>query len=261
MTSTPIIFDIETGPLPLEQIKRILPPFDRTTLGAEPKPFDPSAVKLGNTKDEKLIADKIAAAKAKHESDSVSWWQSAEKAEPDYWAAIEERAALSSITGQVLAIGYSGQAQQIHTVGDGVQESALLAHFWGIYKKARAAHRKLIGFNSKGFDIPFLVQRSYILGVDVPAMILTPTGYLEATFVDLADIWKAGNRGWGEKGFGSLDTIAKALGVGSKLPGVTGADFARLFNSTDPAERQLALDYLSADLAITRAVAERFGVA
>lgn len=259
--TTPIIFDIETGPLPIEQIKRILPPFDRSTLGAEPATFDPSTVKLGNMKDEKLIADKIHAAKTKHAEDAKTWWNTAAKAEPDYWAAIEERAALSSITGQVLAIGYSGQSQQIHAVGDGVQESALLAHFWGIYKKTRAAHRKLVGFNCKGFDVPFLVQRSYILGVDVPAMILTPTGYLDATFVDLADIWKAGNRGWGEKGMGSLDTIAKALGVGSKMEGVTGADFARLFNSSDPAEHQLALDYLSADLAVTRAVAERFGIA
>lgn len=259
--TAPIVFDIETGPLPIETLKQILPPFDRSSLGPEPAAFDPATVKLGNMKDEKLIADKIHAAKTKHAEEAKTWWQAATQAEPNYWAAIEERAALSAITGQVLAIGYLGQSQQIHAASEGIQEGALLSHFWGLYKKARAAHRKMCGYNIKGFDVPFLAQRSYILGVEVPATVLTPTGFLEPTFVDLADVWKCGNRGWGEKGFGSLDTLAKAMGLGEKLAGVTGADFARLFNSQDPQERQQAIDYLATDLAITRAIAERFGVA
>jgi hypothetical protein len=43
------------------------------------------------------------------------------------------------------------------------------------------------------------------------------------------------------------------------MEGVTGADFARLFS--DPETRPQAIEYLRGDIALTRAIAERFGVA
>ena len=49
-----VIFDIETGPLPIERIKEILPPFDPESLGNPPGEFDPKSVKTGNLKDDVL---------------------------------------------------------------------------------------------------------------------------------------------------------------------------------------------------------------
>lgn len=54
-----IVFDIETAPLPEEQIASMIPPFDE------------AEVKVGNIKDPALIAEKIAKAKEKHISDFI----------------------------------------------------------------------------------------------------------------------------------------------------------------------------------------------
>ncbi len=258
---TPIIFDIETGSLPIDTLKAILPPFDPTSLGPAPGDFGPASVKLGNIKDPVKIEAKIKEAEAKHRDAAEKYASDLEKAEPAYWAGILDRAALSAITGEVLAIGYSGQVDKIQAVGGDKTEATILAGFWEQYGKARKVNRKLMGWNIKGFDIPFLVQRSYIAGVPVPSTVLDPRGYLDQTFVDLSETWRAGVRSWPEKGLGQLSTVAKALGLPGKADGLTGADFARLFRSDDPAEQQQAIAYLLGDLSITRAIAERIGAA
>jgi hypothetical protein len=69
-----IIFDIETGPLPINEL--VIPP------------FDPSQVKLGNIKNPDLIAEKIQKAEENHVTDYI------------------KNAALDALSGQVLCIGY-----------------------------------------------------------------------------------------------------------------------------------------------------------
>jgi len=58
----PIIFDIETGPLPEPELRRMLPELDRTKIkGAEilGTLFDPTAVRTGNMTDPAKIKAKI----------------------------------------------------------------------------------------------------------------------------------------------------------------------------------------------------------
>lgn len=257
---TPIIFDIETGALPLDTLKSILPPFDPSSIGPPPGEFIPSSVKTGNLKDPAKIQAKIDEAKTKHLEAAEKYARDLEFAEPAHWADIADRGALSAITGEVLAIGYSGNTEKIHTVRDS-SENFLLAAFWENYRKARSAGRKMVGWNIKGFDVPFLVQRSYIAGIFVPSTVLDSRGYLDQTFLDLSEVWRVGVRSWPEKGLGKLDTVARALGLPGKPEGLTGADFARLFHSASEDEQQQAIAYLLSDLASTRAIAERIGVA
>lgn len=70
-----IFFDIETGPLPENELAALMPP------------FDPSEVKTGNIKDPEKIAAKIAEAEVNHKRDFI------------------EKAALDPLTGRVVAIG------------------------------------------------------------------------------------------------------------------------------------------------------------
>jgi hypothetical protein len=56
-----------------------------------------------------------------------------------------------------------------------------------------------------------------------------------------------------------LDRLARALGLPGKLEGVTGADFARLWNG-ESEEQELARKYLLTDLDLTWDVANRLGV-
>ena len=103
--SDAMVFDIETGALPLPELQKILPAYDPGSQ-KHPGEFDPKSVKLGNTKQEDLIQKKIEEARVKHEESVKQFESSLAGAEDRYWASIIEKAALSAITGQVVAIGY-----------------------------------------------------------------------------------------------------------------------------------------------------------
>jgi hypothetical protein len=207
-----IVFDIETGPLPAAEILAMLPE------------FDPAEVKVGNLKDAEKIAAKIAEAKANHLADFT------------------ERAALSPVTGRVLAIGLLA-GQTFSFIGHD-DEAQLLRDFW-----ATSEGVELIGFNCIPFDLPFLIRRSWKLGVQVPSHIRHGR-YFADTITDLRVEWQLGNREFR----GGLDYVARFLGVGEKTG--SGKDFAATWET----DRHAALKYLEHDCRLTLAVAERMGV-
>lgn len=211
MKHASIYFDIETGPLPESELRAIMPP------------FDPDSVKCGNLKDPEKIAAKIAESKASYESDYIN------------------NAALDALTGRVLCIGLLQSG--IFTGLCDPDESKLLAEFWSM-----VAGRRLVGFNTHLFDLPFLIRRSLKYGLRPPEGIRKGR-YWSDDMVDLRDLWQMGDR----QAHGSLDSIAKHFGVGAKTG--NGKDFAKLW-ATD---RLKALDYLQTDLFLTAAIAQRMG--
>lgn len=229
-----IVFDIETGSIDEPELSERLPK------------FDPASVKLGNLKDHEKIAAKIEEARQEHEAETRG------------------KAALSAITGRVLAIGYKSERgtvishvnADVPEYGTKVGEVGILAQFWGRYLKAKQERRPLVGHNVAGFDVPFLVRRSWLLGVDVPATVFDGR-YLDRIFVDTMARWQCGNY---RDQFVKLDALGKALGLGGKTEGVGGADFARLYFGT-PEERAKALEYLTRDVELTWLVAQRLGIA
>ncbi len=218
-----LAFDIETGPLPEDQLRDLLPPFDE------------AEVKLGNLKDPEKIQAKLAEAKANHESDWIS------------------KAALSPLTGRVIAIGFrnceTGQSVVEHCDGD---EAELIVKFWKKYSQCRSAPRRMVGYNVHGFDVPFMVRRSWLLGVDVPRGLIEKGKWIDsATIVDLMQLWSIGGQNWVK-----LDLLAKAFGLGGKTEGVDGSMFATLWES----DREKAIEYLLRDVEITAELAVRMGV-
>lgn len=254
-----IVFDIETGPLPIDAIKQRLPSFDRSTV-KHPGQFDPESVKTGNLGPEKA-AQKIADAKAKHEQAVANYEADLLAAEFDHWQKIYDRAALSAVTGQIVAIGYQGNKTVIQTIASGTTEANLLRCFWQQYQSARAESRKLIGFNIREFDLPFIAQRSWMLGVTVPATLLTATGYLDSAFVDLRDRWRLGKFGGSGEGLGTLNAICRSCGLpGKPTDECDGKNFAEFLLSEDPGKQALAIAYLESDLQNTYTLADRLGV-
>jgi len=222
--SPPLIFDIETGPLPLAEIQQILPPFDPESLDSPPGTLD---------------------------------FQEKQAAEADHWARVLDRATLSALTGQVVAIGYRGDQQKLHLAVDGIVEADLIERFWQLYAHCRQTHRPMAGFNITEFDVPFIAQRSWILGIPVPDTVFVAGGrLLDPLFIDLFTLWQCSKR----QPQGSLDVVCRACGIGAKPDGVTGADFAGLLASGDPEKRQQAEQYLTNDLALPARLAERLGV-
>lgn len=246
-----VVFDIETGPKEMAELRKILPGFDRSSV-KHPGEFDPMSVKCGNIggpTSEKGMA-KIAEARAKHAEEVASYESNLAQSEANYWQEQESRAALSATTGQILAIGYKSDKLTAIDHRGLFDERAIIVRFWANYDKLRKANRNLVGFNSRDFDVAFIAQRSVMLDITLPKTLIQNERYLDRTFIDLRDRW-----GFGGKPTGSLDLICKACGFGGKPDGITGAHFSKLFSN--PETQQQAIDYLVNDLEETYRLAER----
>lgn len=211
-----LYYDIETGPLPRAELEAAIPPFDETE------------VKTGNLKDPDKIAAKIEEARKAHVENFIS------------------RAALDPMTGRVLAIGIDDGVEVRCNHGD---EETLLSWFWNRVDGVWFSSGIIIGFNTHLFDLPFLIKRSWALGVDVSPG-LRSGKWFTARSVDLRDVWQCGDR----QARGGLDAIARFFGIEGKNG--SGKDFADLLRVAP----DKAMAYLENDVRITRQVAERMGV-
>lgn len=265
-----IVFDIETGPLPWGRLKDLVPAFDEVAAVPDMGPFDPASVALGNLKDQAKIDAKVAEARAKHEAAAKSVAHRRAAARNAHVEKFTEKAALSATTGCVKAIGIwhdSIQMPELVAVDAGQgsgsvdfeefrvtfvpREEMAVFYFWDLL--GSSASHTFAGHNIHGFDLPFLVRRSWILGVDVPEAIWAPGQfgrYFSPRFIDTMSRWACGGRD-----FIKLDEIDRAFGGEGKSDDCTGADFARLFDNGGE-DRIKALLYLRNDLAMTRRVAE-----
>ena len=235
-----ICFDIETGSVDDAQLALMLPPFEPPP---HPGEFDPTSVKVGNLKDADKIAGKIAQARADHVASVLNYSAEVEAARAKHFEAFREHAALSPLTGQVLCIGVFSDGFYLFQG----EEPIILKEFWMAWDHSDDDYA---GWNIHGFDLPFLIRRSWKHGVKVPERVRNGR-YFNTRFVDLMELFKAGS--WQEK-FVSLNTAAKFLGCGEKTG--SGADFAALWQS----DRAAAIAYLENDLRLTEGVARRMGV-
>jgi hypothetical protein len=258
-----LIFDLETGPLTEQHIRKFAPAF---TPEPHPGEFNSATVKYGRTKDPEKRAAILKENEDKHAALVESYASDTQQAEQAHWKKIFENAALDPALGQVLAIGAMDAASGRANVSgqeNGQDEAFVIAKFWQKYVQCRGKGRKLIGHCIKTFDLWFLVNRSRILQVDVPGDVFDGR-FWSPLFQDTADYWSLGRKWNGGSEF-SLDYIGKILGLGGKMCGpdgkpMAGDAFAKLWNGT-PEEREQARAYLLRDLELTAQVAMRLGVA
>jgi hypothetical protein len=213
-----LVFDIETSALTREEILASVPPFDRDN------------VKLGNRKTPEAILKYM------------------ESAEEEYYEHFVERAALDARTATVLCIGYfdpfkpGGDALEVK--GAGESERAVVSDFW--MRWDRRGSSRLVGFNILRFDLPFMVRRSWQLGIPVHPSVFDGR-YFNRGFIDLATYWQMGNR----DEMISLDALARFLGLPGKKG--NGLRFSHLWKEN----REEAIEYLRTDLEITTQAARR----
>jgi hypothetical protein len=259
-----IAFDIETGPLPLDDLREqfevdLSKVKGRELIGQE---FDLSTVKLGRMKDQAKIDAKIDDERQKFERAQADAVAALAGAESEQWTEFVEKAPLSPTTGTVLAIGYLGSnGQQVLSGSDGEDEPTILREFWGNVERCLAGKHLMIGFNIYGFDLPFLIRRSWKHGIRVPEGVTERNGrYFSPMFVDLLAHW-----GVGDNRRISLDRLCQFLGIRGKAvvsdeqgKALSGGDFHKLWNGSVEL-RQLACDYLANDLRMTKEAGERMG--
>jgi len=224
-----LVFDIETGPLPADDLRQLYtePTYEEFAATCDARWKD-------ETKREKYEAVRIGG-----------------------FEKFAAAAALSPLTGRVLAIGFLGtENSKVGILGAEWTEAELLAKFWRKWSESYKYRRAMIGWNIHGFDLPFLIRRSWLHGVSVPASVrVSNDKYWNELLIDLMTRFAVGE--W--KSNTKLDTAAKFFGVGQKPADVSGADFARLWLGS-PNERAKAVDYLKNDLAMTAGIAGRMGI-
>ena len=257
------VFDCETAPLADDRLRELCPPF---VLASHPGEFDPATVKCGNLGADKK-AEKISAARAAHIAACEQYGENVAKAEAEQFEKFKAGAALDATTGRVVAIGWDrGDIAPwiIDCDGDEQAEAAGLAQFWTQVTSCIGRSMPMVGFACHTFDIVFLRQRSWILGVPIPSGVMQGR-YPNPLFIDVMKEWVCHQPGKYIK----LDTVAKACGLAGKASGqftlpsgevvlVDGENFYKAWRRPDC--RKLAEEYLLADLRIPAEVAMRMGI-
>ncbi len=147
---------------------------------------------------------------------------------------------LSPLTAQLLAIGmlnpdtkrgkvlYQSDVKESFLSEDGMveyvatDEKGILTVFWDDIKR----YNQFITFNGRGFDSPFLILRSAMLGI-TPSRNLLPYRYDPKIHCDLLDQLTF----YGAFRRYSLDFYCKAFDIKSpKSDGITGLDMKKLFD-------------------------------
>ena len=242
-----LVFDIETGPRPWKEIESLyVPP-------AKLPPWSDDMVRYGNAKDPAKRKEKYDETKAAYDA-KLAKEAEAIDADRSQWAS---EAALSPVTGLVLAIGFRRDDKTVIVGAGGEREPEILQAFWAVFEKYQAAG-KLVGFCSNSFDLPFIVWRSYFHSIAVPPTAWDKTGkYPAYCFVDLMD--RLPKRGFSSESR-RLTDVCQFLGLGSKPDGVDGSQFAALWCAGNGESRNQAIAYLENDLDMTWKLAERMGV-
>ena len=119
------------------------------------------------------------------------------------------KGALAAITGRIVCICL--------LIDDGLttleiaiaheNERQILSEFWNELSPTDI----LVGHNILSFDIPFIRQRSWILGIK-PSREIDTRKYYSADFLDTLEIWT----NWGNKKGATLQALGAALGCGGK---------------------------------------------
>ncbi len=161
---------------------------------------------------------------------------------------IKESLAFYPLTGEVVAIGAlnpdTGKAQilcqnkgikgkQVNEIDENCQlfwgtEKEIIEKFWELVN----SYKTFVSFNGRGFDVPYLMIRSAMLGIR-PSKNLMANRYTsyqsnQALHIDLAD--QLSFYGAVRRKF-SLHMYTKAFGISSpKEEGVKGEDVTKMFN-------------------------------
>jgi hypothetical protein len=250
-----LVFDIETGPIPDEELQELFT-FDESAIKGFDllsKDFDPSEVKTGNIKDKAKIDEKIALAKEKFENEKTGAKVLVETSREAAWKTFKSKAALSPLTGQVLAVGiycpdWHNQIT-IDYVTKEINEETLINGILEFFDDTISKSQKIIGHNILGFDFPFLLRRATKYGIKIPRSILVQLNtYKPSLLIDTMRLWQCGNR---MEAFVKLDQLASFFGTTRKNG--SGANFSETFFNNQIE----ALRYLENDILMTKEIWEK----
>ena len=130
---------------------------------------------------------------------------------------------------------------------EGGNEAEILERFW-----SNVAHfERVITYNGRGFDVPFLMQRSLVQEVEITTNLMPPRFFLDRNHLDLQDalsLFRA------TRPFG-LAAWTEAIGAASSKEGsVAGAEVGAAFHAGRTGE---IVEYCARDVVATSQLADR----
>jgi len=157
----------------------------------------------------------------------------------------EKGKLINPIDSRIVAIGVRHNGEDFVWCED--SEAVMLVSFWQFIEESLRAtnyQAKLVGFNVKEFDLPFLITRSFVNNIEIVPLILNDT------IIDLREKFTAYS--YTSRARGKLKEYGEAVGI--KDSGVSGKDIAGFCIAK---QRQRIVDYLMNDLLVTDEVFKR----
>ena len=165
------------------------------------------------------------------------------------------KTSFSGATGSLCCVGWAWNdaEPQSLTVGDDRTEAGVLRSLSMVLSDTRPSGYErpvIVGHYVAGFDIRFLWQRAFVLGVQLPAWFpRDPKPWADGIHDTMAM--------WGGKESISLDDLCRALLIPGK-GNMTGADVADMWQR---GEREAVAAYCRDDVSRVRAVHQRMMIA
>lgn len=165
----------------------------------------------------------------------------------NYLGKDEDKGALWPVTGRVIVIGMmnpdTGGKSILSDLGDAANEKGMLEAFW----ENVAKYNRVVTFNGRGFDLPFLMMRSAILDVEISRFDLMGQRFSFHPHCDLLEQFT--NYGVGRKF--TLDMYCRAFGIRSPKEGCDGSMVGKLYVAGMHAK---IVEYNDGDLEATAAL-------
>jgi DNA polymerase elongation subunit (family B) len=169
---------------------------------------------LANPEAIKTLPDPMPPANYK-DQEKINAYIAEKKAEQISQAALDPD--LGMIDAISIQAGYPGEIET-RVVGDkeAKTEADLIRWFWSKFVEARG---QSVGYNTQGFDFPYLLRRSLALGVYVPMQPALMKYRIEPTIDLMAILYN-----WGQAK--SLKWVSKRYGIKDPLPDSNGSQYA-----------------------------------
>ncbi|MBX4200007.1 ribonuclease H-like domain-containing protein [Candidatus Parcubacteria bacterium] len=166
--------------------------------------------------------------------------------------------------GRICCIGFAMNDDRVEAISGPENERKMLIQFWDIAAKADL----LVGHNIRDFDLPFIMQRSVILGVKPTWKITIEPGeskfrlppgvkfldfarYTSCPVYDTMWEWSHWVDKWNNK---SIEHIALALGIPTPKEGIDGSQVNEFFKA---GKLEDICNYCKRDVETVRAVYKR----
>lgn len=188
-------------------------------------------------------------------AETIAEWEANTK--PDLVKEALSKTSLNGVAGKIVCIGWAwgdGGVQAQMTPEGGDETDALTWAFRSMNDaRPKTGYERpvIVGHNVAAFDIRFLWQRAFVLGVKVPAWFPRDPKAWDQNIHDTMQMWG------GARDFVSLDTLCKAMGLPGK-GNMSGADVQGMW---ERGEIDAIAEYCRGDIERVRAVHQKMLVA